>query len=88
MSAEEKYQRPEPKLETLGDVERALARLAHRVDRKKYDIDRANCLRGILQALAAVKQDQRDNRYKKRVRVLWSAYQDREESEAVGVVPS
>lgn len=63
------------RLETLGDVQRALARLAYRIDRRKMNLDKARELRQTLVALAALMQDKRDSRYQKRLKALWEAYQ-------------
>ena len=72
MDVEQKNHNPPLKLDTLGDVERALQRLAYKVDRCKMNLDKANCLRSIYQVLVSVKQDRRDNRFQKRVNVLWA----------------
>lgn len=71
-ATESKPKRKPKKLDTLGDVERQLARLYHRVDRRSLKrLDRATVLRQILEALAAVMQDKRDSIWVGRAQKMW-----------------
>lgn len=60
----------EIKLETLGDVRRALARLYHRIDRHNLDLEKAKELRQTLRALLEAYIDRRDSRYQQRLKAV------------------
>lgn len=62
-------------LRSIADVRRAMAMDAKRMRYGKLDVKLGNALMFAYTQLAHVMQDERDNRYKKQVRVLWEAHQ-------------
>lgn len=62
---------PGRKLETLGDVRRALAAVCRRIERGTIDYKRGQVLVVALNCLAQHMQDARDSVWVKRARLLW-----------------
>lgn len=63
---------PGRKLETLGDVRRALANTCRKIENGSIDFKTGHSLVIALGTLAKVMQDQRDSIWVKRARVLWA----------------
>lgn len=59
------------KLDTLGDVRRALAMVCRRIENYSLDHKTGHTLIMGLNCLASVMQDQRDSVWTKRAKVLW-----------------
>lgn len=66
---------PGRKLDTLGDVRRALANTCRKIENGRLDSRTGHTLVIGLATLAKVMQDQRDSLWVKRARVLWAERQ-------------
>lgn len=58
-------------LATLGDVERALARVIRRIDKGTLDHAPGQVMVNALGCLAKIKQDARDSKWLPRVKEMW-----------------
>lgn len=58
-------------LASLGDVERALARIIRRIDKGTLDHAPGQVMVNALGTLAKIKQDARDSKWLPRVKELW-----------------
>lgn len=59
-------------LATLGDVQRALAKIIRQTKKGTVDLPVAHCMVIALGTLAKLMQDQRDSLWTKRAKVMWS----------------
>jgi len=64
-----------PSLETFAGVRSALAKVLRKVGRGKLSNDTGRTLILGYRTMNEILRDERDNKYKKRVRVLWEAHQ-------------
>lgn len=64
-----------PKLASLGDVQRAMAKLCRRLRNGTVDPKQGNALTVAYNTLHGMMRDARDSKYQKRLKVLWEAHQ-------------